>query len=301
MKNYLFAVISILFWSFNVIIAHVLANHLTPWQISGFRWSIAALLILPFALFSLKQNWQIVLKNKWWICWTALWGITINNTLVYYAAYTVRPVALSLIGVTGPLFLIFFSWLIQGKDLSKRQLFGLLFTLLGVFAIILYGRAQTMGEIHFERGDFWMLGAAITFGYYSFCVADKPKNLPYFPFFAASLIVGSLLCLPMFLWDTFSTPVVFLSNMNLDILGVLFFLGIFNSVLAYLLWNYALTKGDPIKISMIYYLMPVFSMIESWFILNDSIHWIQVVGAFVVFGGIYYSTKSTPQKKQSSS
>jgi drug/metabolite transporter (DMT)-like permease len=169
-----------------------------------------------------------------------------------------------------------------------------------VFAIILYGREQTMGHIRFESGDFWMLGAAITFGYYSFCVADKPKSLPYLAFFAASVIVGTLFCLPMLLWDTFTNPLFFVSNMSFDIFAILLFLGVFNSVLAYLLWNYALTKGDPIKVSMIYYLMPVFSTVESWLILHDSIHWIQIVGSFVVFGGIYYSTKSPSQKKRSS-
>ena len=68
-------------------------------------------------------------------------------------------------------------------------------------------------------------------------------------------------------------------------------LGIFNSLIAYLFWNHAMDKGDPVKIGMIYYLMPVFSTLESWLLLGEGIHLIHLIGAMIIFTGIYYSNK----------
>ena len=290
MKEYLLAVFAVLCWSFNVIAADVLVGKLTPWQIAGLRWIIPSVLIFPFTFNLLKRYWTIITKHKAWLIWTAFWGITISNTCVYYAAYTVHPVTLSLIGATGPLFLILFSWLIKGTRIFKEQIYGLIITLAGVFLIVFNGRNNTMG-LGIEAGDLWMLGTALTFGYYSFLVANKPKELPHLPLLSCCLILGAIFCLPMFIYDTILNPLNFQTNFTTAIIWIILGLGIFNSLLAYLCWNYAMAKGNPVKIGMIYYLMPVFSTLESWLILSEGIHLIHLIGATIIFIGIFYSNK----------
>ena len=290
MKEYLAAIFAVLCWSFNVIAANVLTGKLTPWQIAGLRWAVPSVLIFPFVFNILKKNIKVILKHKKWLIWTAFWGITISNTCVYFAAYTVQPVTLSLIGATGPLFLILFSWLIKKTHLFKEQIYGLLVTVVGVFLIVLHGRANGIG-LGITSGDFWMLGTAITFGYYSFLVANKPRALPHLPLLACCLIVGAAFCLPMSIWDTFHNPLNFNTNFTPEIIWIVLGLGIFNSLIAYLCWNYAMDKGDSVKIGMTYYLMPVFSTIESWLILGEGIHLIHLIGAIIIFIGIFYSNK----------
>ena len=292
MKEYILAVFAVLFWSFNVIAADVLVNKLTPWQISGFRWIIAAVIIFPFTLNLLRKYWVVIIQHKAWLIWTAFWGITISNTCVYYAAYTVHPVILSLIGATGPLFLILFAWAIRGNHLYKNQIYGLLITLVGVSLIVFNGRSNNIG-FGIESGDLWMLGTAITFGYYSFLVAHKPDKLPHLPLLACCLILGALFCMPMFIWDTINNPLNSATNFTPQIIWILLGLGIFNSLVAYLFWNHAMNKANPVKVGMIYYLMPVFSTLESWLILDEKIRLIHLIGAIIIFTGIFYSNKKS--------
>ncbi len=291
MKAYFFAVFAVLCWSFNVVVASSLVNTLTPWQISFFRWWIAAILLFIFCFKILKKNIKVILKYKYNLLWTSFWGITISNTCVYYAAHTVQPVTLSLIGATGPLFLIFFAWILKGVRLSGRQFLGLIITLAGVALIVIHGRNQAMGLAKVQAGDWWMLGTAITFGYYSFRVAHKPKELPYFPFLAACIILGAIMCVPFFAYDTWNHPLSFQTNLNAKIMGIMVFMGVFNSLLAYLFWNRALEIGRPIHVAMIYYLMPVFSAIESWALLGDKIYPIHLIGAAIILGGIWLGNK----------
>ena len=289
---YLLAIFGVFCWSFNVVAADVLTNKLTPWQISMFRWLIPSVIIFPFSFNILKKNIKVILKYKIWLFWTAFWGITISNTCVYYAAYTVRPVTLSLIGATGPLFLILFSCFLKGIRLYRTQIYGLLITLFGVVLIVLKGRSGGLG-FGIAEGDFWMLGTAITFGYYSFLVANKPKELTHYSLLVCCLIIGTLGCLPFFVWDAFYNPLSLSQNLTPEIILILLGLGIFNSLIAYLCWNNALAKGDSVKIGMTYYLMPVFSTLESWLILGERIYFIHFVGAIIIFIGIFYSNKKS--------
>ena len=290
MTAYILAIFAIFCWSFNVIAASVLVDELTPWQIAGLRWMIHSFIIFPFVFNLLKKYWHIIIRHKSWLIWTAFWGITISNTCVYYAAYTVRPVTLSLIGATGPLFLILFSWLIKKTRLFKNQIYGLIITLIGVILIVMKGRSSHIG-LGLEAGDLWMLGTAITFGYYSFLVANKPKELPHLPLLACCLILGAAFCLPMFVWDTIYNPLNLQTNFRPEIIWIVLGLGVFNSLIAYLCWNYSMDKGDSVKIGMTYYLMPVFSTLESWLILDEGIHLIHLIGATIIFIGIFYSNK----------
>ncbi|MBE6446504.1 MAG: DMT family transporter [Alphaproteobacteria bacterium] len=290
---YFLAVLAVFFWSFNVIIADVLVNALTPWQISFFRWIIATILILPFTIKYIIHNRQEILKNKSLILWSAFWGITISNTCVYYAGQTVRPITLSLIGATGPLFLLFWAWLIKNQRLNRIQFMGLSCTLVGVLWVVLFARSDKLGDIGWRIGDLWMLGTAVTFGFYSFLASQKPKELHQFSFLSLCLFWGTVFCVPMFVWDCFSNPLSFHTNLTLKVVLILLFLGIFSSTLAYLCWNRALEKSDIFKVGLTYYLMPVFSTLESWILLDEKISFLQLIGAFIIMAGIVLSNWKT--------
>ncbi len=283
---YLLAVLSVFFWSFNVIIGTLLVDILTPWQIAFFRWFIASVLILPFTWKSLRKNYYTIKRHMSLILWAAFWGISFSNTCVYYAARTVQPVTLSLIGATGPLFLIFWDWLIRNKKLSGQQMTGLVVTLIGVIFVILFARADKFGDISWRQGDLWMLGTAASFGFYSFLAARKPSHLSQFSFLSACLIWGTIFTIPPFLYDCWAHPI---ANLTLETWGILVFLGVFNSFIAYLFWNYALEKSDTFKVGLTYYLMPVFSTLEAWILLGEKISVLQLVGAGVILGGIFLS------------
>jgi len=287
---YFLAILSVFFWSFNVIIGQVLVDVLTPWQISFFRWIIATILILPFTGKKLIQNYYTTKRHRRLILWAAFWGITFCNTCVYYAAQTVNPVTLSLIGVTGPLFLLFWDWMLRHKKLDYIQISGLIITLLGVGIIVLFSRVNKMGDISWRVGDLWMLGTAASFGFYSFLASQKPKSISQFSFLSLCLLWGTIFTIPPFIYDCINHPLSF-QHLSFEVIGILSFLGIFSSFIAYLLWNYALEKSDTFKVGLTYYLMPVFSTLEAWILLGEKISNLQLLGGLIILFGIFLSNQ----------
>ena len=80
--------------------------------------------------------------------------------------------------------------------------------------------------------------------------------------------------------------------------GLFVYLGIFNSVIAYLCWNTALNKIGDVKTGVIYYLMPIFGGLEAYFILGEKFYISQLSGGILIIIGIALTTlhkhKKTP-------
>ncbi|MGN1063750.1 MAG: DMT family transporter [Alphaproteobacteria bacterium] len=290
LRWYALAVIGVFLWSFNVIVSRYLLGILLPWQIAFFRWLLAALILIPFTWKDIWAYRQVYKRHLIWVLQLSLFGIALSNTFVYIAGYTITAVEMSLIQVTGPLFLIIFSRLGGLIRMSKTQVIGLFLTLFGVFTIILHGRYRDIGQLHLQIGDFWMLMTAVTFGYYSFLMVKKPKELNQMSLLSVTVLIGAVMTLPLFIYDTVQNP---LTSQNVTVTTglIMVYMGLFNSVLAYLAWNTALNHLDSVRVGMVYYTMPVFSTIAAYFILHEQIYLAQLWGGLLIVMGIYLANK----------
>ena len=294
---YILSVLAVFFWSANVVVGNALVNDLTPWQIAFFRWFIACICFLPFVWKSMCKSWRIIQHHKLWILATSFIGITLSNTFVYYASRTVQSTDLSLIGVTGPIFLIVFSKLAGDIDLNKKQIFGFLCTIIGLIIVILHGRLESIKTLHFAVGDLWMLTMAITFGFYSFLMTKRPSTISQNITLGWLLFLGCIGTVPFFITDTISHPLAWHTTLTPTIMWIMLYMGVCNSLISYLCWNKAIDSGHPVKIAMIYYLMPIFSAIEAHFLLAEKLYLSQLYGGFIILYGIYLVNKTAPAKQ----
>lgn len=295
MRYYMLAVVSVFFWSFNVIIGSYLQNILTPWQIAFFRWSIACFLLMPFVAKNVWRHRRVYLKHSGLIVAMSAIGITFSNTFVYYASYTVTAIEMSLIAVTGPIFLILFAHFLGKERIRLHQLIGIIAALAGVITMITKGRLLSLGSIQWHIGDLWMVGMALSFGFYSYLMSEKPKELPEIPLLSVCVFIGAIFCTPFFVYDCFQHPLNS-TNITSTTVSILLYMGVFNSVLAYLFWNISLVKVGSLKLSIVYYIMPIFSTIEAFFILSERVYWSQLGGGILILGGILLANARRRQK-----
>ena len=154
--GYVCAVMAVLFWSFNVIVARYFADLFTPWQISFYRWFFASVILLPFCIKQIISKWDVLISNFKILFFLSLTGIVLMNTFSYFAGQTIDAVEMSLIGVMGPVLIIILSYIFLHEKISKLQLVGIGISFLGVLTIILHGHILSIGSIHFQIGDFYM-------------------------------------------------------------------------------------------------------------------------------------------------
>lgn len=281
--GFLLAFVAVFFWSFSVIYARYLSDSLTPVQIAFFRWVIAALVFIPFCYKQIIQDYKLLLKNWRLIVNMAFFGIALSNTFVYQAAHTSTAIDMALIGTTGPIFLVLFSRIILKVAVHRKQIVGMLLSVVGVIIIITHGNLLSLEKFKFVIGDFWMLLMAITFGYYGTMQAKRPKDISALSLLPTTIVAAVIMLLPFFIYSLHSSPI---QPMPTKTIELIIYLGVFNSVIAYFCWNTALVKIGSLNTSIVYYFMPILSTIEAYFILNEKIVAGQIYGGLLILIGI---------------
>lgn len=281
--GYLLALAAVFFWSFNIIIASYFSGMLSPWELAFGRWFIASLILLPFTFGKFKTCFNQLIKHKWLILWLALSGVVIDNTLIYYAGRTASAVNMGLLNITGPIFLVILSRIFLKTPIFPKQVIGLLIAIVGVLVIILHGDISQLTKLNFVPGDFLMLINTFAFAVYSLLQIKRPQQISQSVMLTATAIVGTIIILPIMLLE--NTPNSLL-QLNAEDLGVILYLGIFNSILAYLAWNISLAQIGNLKAGIIYYLLPIFSGIEAALILGEKIYPSEIAGGALIILGI---------------
>lgn len=285
-NGYLYALAAIFLWSFNVIYSKYLANTFTPFEISFVRWSIPALLFLPFTCKSILVYRKTFLKHWFIILILTLTGLGFQNTFVYYAGHTANAVDMALINATSPIFLMILSAIFLKTRISFFQIIGIIIAVFGVTIVILDGNLANFRNLTLTAGDWWMLISALTFAVYGVAQKKLPPDTPAIPAFSLMICFSAIMFLPLAAYD-FAVHIPEKITKS-DIL-ILLILGVFNSGLAYIAYNKAIAAIGTVKTGMVYYLTPIFSTIEAYFLLNEHIYLNQIYGIVLVLAGISIS------------
>jgi drug/metabolite transporter (DMT)-like permease len=282
-KGILFALCATLLWSVNFVIASGIKDHIPPVGLAFWRWTIASIVLTPFAIKSAIESRNILRKNIRFLAITALLGITIFNTLIYFAGKTTSAFNLSLIAISIPLFIVLLSRIAFKDKISNSKIIGITTIILGVLILITKGSLLSILQIRFTIGDVLMLVASFFFASYTILVRLKPKELSSKVFLFSVFVLGTIFLVPFYFWEHFYyRKVIFDSTTILATTYV----GIFASLISYYLWNEAIGLIGTQKTALIYYLIPVFGGILAFFFLNQTIIPSQIVSMAIIVSGL---------------
>lgn len=278
------ALITVIIWSGNYVIAKGIARQLPPVSLAFYRWGMAAVCILPFALRTTVQQKQIFLANKAYIFWTALTGVTIFNTFIYLAGHYTTAINLALIGTTAaPVFATFMAAVFLKEPISRFRIAGILICITGILFLLSQGSLQKLASFHFGKGDVLVLISAFTFAIYNTLVRKKPAGISPIAFLAVIFILGTLCLLPFYIFETTHTPAV---QWNGNMLSIIIYLGIGNSIIAFFCWNASIERLGASGTALFGNLIPIFSTIEAVVFLGETFSGIHLISGLLVIGGL---------------
>ncbi len=281
--GYFFALAATAIWSGNFILARNLNETISPINLAFLRWVIAIIIFLPFAYKHLISDWKIIKDNYLYLSATSLMGITVFNTLIYFAAQTTTAINLTLIALIFPVFIVILSRFFLKELFTIKKTLGILIVIIGVVLLITNGKIDNLFKINFVVGDLLMLLATFSFSIYTMLMSRKPKKMNIRSFQITTFILGLLFLSPFFLWETInSDPIEF----NLSIILSLLYIGIFSSFFAFILWSKAVTLITPSKAGMIYYTLPLFSGFLAFIFLNENITLNHLYSSIFIISGI---------------
>src|SRR4249920_1069969 len=152
-QPYLLLCITAMCWAGNAIVGRLAAGHIAPATLSFLRWSLAFLVILPFAWKHLARDWGAIRGRLGIMVVLSITGIGAFNTLQYWALEHTQALNMLLLQSASPLLVAVWSLILLGVRLTPAQALGILLSLAGVLMILLHGDLTTLSNIQFNNGD----------------------------------------------------------------------------------------------------------------------------------------------------
>jgi drug/metabolite transporter (DMT)-like permease len=179
------------------------------------------------------------------------------------------------------------------EKLHWKNITGIILGLFGTVYLLTKGQMANILHFQIGSGDLWMIGAGICFGIYIVFVRKKPIGISNNSFLLVLFAIGAILLLPVAAYEmNFVQPIVF----NYQLLWIVLYIGIGNSTISYLIWNYAIEKIGAGKAALFGTLIPLLSSIEAVLLLGESFSTAQMVSGCIIITGIVINTWPSPIK-----
>ena len=286
-QPYLLLSITALCWAGNAIVGRLAAGHIPPVTLSFLRWSLAFLLVLPFAWKHLIADWATIRGRLGLMTLLSITGIGAFNTLQYWALEHTQALNTLLLQSAGPLLVAIWSLVLLGVRLTPAQAFGMLLSLCGVLVILLHGDLTTLSSIAFNKGDLIFTVALVIFALYSVLSLKRP-NIHALSFVAFTFGAGAACLIPLLIWELVARPPMQLDTANLL---TLVYVALFPSTLAYLCFNRGVQLIGANRAAPFFHVVPVFGTIMSIVFLGEHPQAFHFIGFALVLSGVFVASR----------
>lgn len=279
------ALIAVTAWGASFISTKVLLQHgMGAVEIYICRFVLAYLLTLivcprPLWSNSLKDELMFMLCG---VCGGSVYFIAENTAVIYTLVSNV-----SLIVTTAPLFTaILVSLLYKSERVSRGMVIGSMIALAGVGCVIF--NSSVVVQVN-PLGDMLALLAAVCWAIYS--VILRPLSAVYGTWFISrkTFFYGVVTAFPFMAFDDGSAPLSVL--LVPEVMFNMLFLGVFASMIAYLLWGRTVKHLGAVKAGNYLYFSPVVTLILSAVLLHEHVSIVGYIGCAMILGGVILGEK----------
>jgi drug/metabolite transporter (DMT)-like permease len=286
-QPYLLLTITALCWAGNAIVGRLAAGHIPPVTLSFLRWSLAFLIVLPFAWKHLVRDWAAIRGSLGMMVLLSITGIGAFNTMQYWALEHTQALNTLLLQSAGPLFVAVWALVLLGIRLTLAQAGGIALSLAGVLVILLHGDLTTLKNIEFNRGDLIFIVALAVFGLYSVLSLKRP-NIHGLSFVGFTFGCGAAVLIPLLIWEMFTRPLMQLNTANLL---TLFYIAVFPSTLAYLCFNRGVQLIGANRAAPFFHVVPVFGAAMAIVFIGEHPQPFHVIGFALVLIGVFVAAR----------
>jgi len=248
------------------------AQHLTL-----LRHLVASAAFVPLLLM-FKGRFRPLRADVPYLFLVGVLGYTTYHLSLNFGELHVSAGAASLIVATAPAITALLAVAMLGERLAPLGWTGSIVSFLGVILIVM---GDSGSALSFNAWAWLIVLAAVASSFYA--VLQKPLFTRYKPIEVVAFAT----------WAATVPLLVFLPGLGAGILGAphealaaALYIGIFPSAIAYTIYAFALSKTPITVVTAFLYLVPVFGLVSSWFLIGEVPTLVTVVGGAIVILGI---------------
>jgi len=282
-KLYTAIVLAMVFWSFSFIWTRVAIHSFQPMTLITLRLLIAAILLFIVSKSAGKLQ-KLRRKDFKWFILLAFFEPFLYYVGETYGLTTVESTLAAVIISTIPLFAPVLAFIVLRERIGWANILGIIVSLVGVFFVIYEPKGGFNADPFGVALMFLAVFAAI-------CYATVLRKIPAYYSNMNVIFYQSLLGLIFFIPTFFLTdyPTIQTIQVTRESLIALIMLSVFASVIAFVLFAGAVRQVGVTRTNVFVNLIPVFTAILSWFILDEILTISKWFGIMIVVVGLFVS------------
>lgn len=274
------AIVAMAMWATNFVFSQAVLADIGAIQLTGARWMISLVALVPLAWLLEKQDWGVVRREIPIHLVQSLLGYVGYTLLLYSALQSTSPVTAAVLVALNPATIAIAAHFVLRDRLTRLAVTGILISFVGALIVVLGG--QSLSEMRLGAGDILLLIATLLWTAYSM-IAPRIQTPPITAT-AVHAALSSLIMIPLMLVDEIVlNPGSWTTVAGVEWWGVIW-IGLIPSAGAYFLWNVSSELIGPTRTGAFLNLIPVFTAVFVVALGGAVTVWHLAGGALVLLG-----------------
>jgi drug/metabolite transporter (DMT)-like permease len=251
---------------------------------ASYRYLVALLFMVPILLVKDPKAFKVTKKQLFQLSLLGATGIFAYSFFFFTGLRMVKASHGALIVALNPVLVMLISSSIGKERISRIKIIGLLLSITGTAIVIARGDLLDLFTM-FTWGDAFMLGCPISWALYTYFAKDALKFATPLQASTWAIVIGLAMILFFVPFETYPTKV------DWTIWLAIVYLGICGSVLGFVWYYEGIKEIGPVKTSVFNNLIPIFAVMFSVVLLDETIHAYMWYGSALVISGVYIINK----------
>lgn len=294
-KIVLLMILATFFWAGAFIAAKLGVYALSPTILTFLRMGVATLILFPFMMHKLGDQFKLKKEEIKIVLSTAIIGMIGYHMFFFTALQYTTATKASMINATNPLITALLASAFAGEKMTLRKTALLALALTGVIYILISGNLTTLSEIQLNKGDFIMMCGTFLWAVYGIIVKRGMPILGPLKLTAYTFAFCTVIMMPFAIYDFATTDAL---SVGYEPYLAVLYMAIFPTVLGYTIQQMAISELGPSKASLFINLVPILSAAMAVAFLGEKLASYHIIGAsMIITSVIFYTrepTKATP-------
>ena len=279
------AAFAVLLWGGTAVVTKIAVTAFDPLLVAVLRSVIAGIALTPFLIFAPVPKPRN-LREFWLLLASAILGFVLFPILFAYGLRHTSASHTGLIMACQPVFTGSVAYAVERRWPARRWLLGCVVALFGEVTLVALrsGLPESGGFL----GDLFILAAAFSASAGYVAGSHLSRGIGTWATTAWGNFLGGLIMLaPLVYWG----GDVAWGRVGMEIWGSLLYLAIFSSILAYVAWYWALTKGGIARIGVAQFFSPLVTVVLAVAVLSEALTIPLIVSGLIIFAGVWLAQR----------
>lgn len=287
---YLLLILTMLFWAGNSVVARGIHEMVPPLALAWLRWTLATLLILPFAWPYLKRDRAVIAANWPVLLLLGSIGTGLFIALYYYGISKTSAINALIINSAVPILIPLATFTMYGERIGRMSAVGIAVSLIGVLIILAKGDPRVIASLDLNEGDLWVLAAMGVWSVYTALLRKQPQ-IHWMSFATIAFAVASLFNLPIFIGEHLLYRQI---HLTWEAVAAIAYVATLPSLLAQVFYIRGVELIGGNRAGVFMHLIPMFGAILAIAFLGEVLHLFHLAGFAFILAGVYVASRPAP-------